>query len=180
VLKIVAITALCYKAFRPFAKIVLNNKFVLAARKSNPSTPTSLQQRLSGITNQGRKSGTAAPSTPATSAEVASSNKHHGDTAAVVSSIHHDVQVVAVPPVNDAKTVLLPIKHAPTVVLDPAVAAVLPEIRRTMLSMQTAHLQSPPRARAEVMAPAVNATTAVAAAEVGTIANMATVEGDTV
>jgi hypothetical protein len=180
----VAITALCYKAFRPFAKIVLNNQFVRAARsKTNPSTPTSLQQRLSGRSSKSKKTGTDALATPATPAKVASFRDHHDDvTAAAVSPIHADVPVVVEQPVRGAKTVVLPpIKHASTVVVELVVPAVLPEIGRAGLGMQTAHLQGLPRAGTEAIASTVNDATATAdnAVDVGTVINMTAVEGNT-
>jgi hypothetical protein len=158
VLKMVAITALCYKAFRPFAKIVLNNQFVLAARsKTNPSTPTTSH------TIKSKAPGKAAAATPATPTEVVSFRDHHDDVAAaaVVSPIHHDVPIVVESPVEkEKKMVLPPIEHALAVAVAPVVPAVLPEIRRARLSLHTAHLQSPSRSGAEAIALTVNAATA--------------------
>jgi hypothetical protein len=171
VLKIVAITALCYKAFRPFAKIVLNNKFVLAARKTNPSTPTSQQQRLSGINSKSRKSGKAATSAHAAAAPV---NDHHDGAAVVVveSPLHNDgaTAAVVVPPMNNAGAVVLPpIKHAPALVI-PAVP-VLPEIRQARLSVHTSHLQGP--SRASVTGAASTATATADTIDEGAEMNMA-------
>eukprot|EP00953_Heterococcus_sp_UTEX-ZZ885_P020312 11370-Heterococcus_DN1.PRE.8 len=42
-LKVVALTALCYKAYQPFLKIVVNNKFVAAARSNRRKRATFTQ-----------------------------------------------------------------------------------------------------------------------------------------